>query len=309
MALSDIFSGDTNWGDLATGLAGLYGNYQSYNNALNANNQISGALGGMGTNIAGLQGQLGQNQALAQQAYQAARGNVDTQNAGLERDIGTMTSNLSALSDPNSPYMQMARQALERKDAAAGRRSQWGDREVQLAAQLADYVGKYSPGMQSAITNARNQISQNNMGLANIFGTMNNPASSGQTALQQMLQQRMAGANGAGREAGNRVNSNLSNLIGSGVKGLGGLAGLFGGGGGNGGILGGLFQDGAYSGFGDGSLFGNSFAPLGDYGVDTSGLGGYGYGNLPMGDYFGGGGIGGVPTAWDGGLSDDSLWD
>lgn len=47
-------------------------------------------------------------------------------------------SQLSSMYGPNSPYAQQLRQQLERKDAAAGRRSQYGPREVQLQAALAD---------------------------------------------------------------------------------------------------------------------------------------------------------------------------
>lgn len=317
MALSDLFSGDSGsgWGDMMGSLAGLYGNVQGYQNASNVGNQVSGAigqnLGAVGGNISGLQQQNALAQQQAQQAYAAARGNVDTQNQGLQGDINTMTTNLNALSDPNSPYMQMARQAIERKDAASGRRSQWGDREVQLAAQLADYVGKYSPGMQSSITNARNQINQNNMGLASIFSTMNNPNANGQSSLAQMLQQQLTGANTAnttGRQAANSQTNNLTGLLTNGGKLLGGLGSLFGNSGGSN-ILSSLFNAGSSSGFGDGSLWGNSFQPMSDYGIDTGGLGGYGFGNLPAGDYFGGGGIGGVPTAWDGGDAGGGGWD
>ena len=321
---------DNSYMGIANNLAGLWGNYQGMQNANNVNNQVQQSLGQnsatTSASIQQLQQQIAQQRAEAQAAYEAARGNVGTQNQGLEGDIGTMTTNLNALSDPNSPYMQQARAAIERKDAAAGRRSQWGERETQLSGTLADYVGKYSPAMQSAITNARNQINANNLGLANMYSTMNNPADRNQQALAQMLQQQQAGATAAnttGRAAANSATNNTTGMIQNGTKGLGGLMGLFGGtGGGTGwegmGMLGNLFSSPGGSGFGDGSLWGNSFQPMSDYGVDTAGaLGGYGYGNLPAADYFGGGGFGGVPTAgytgWDGGfgggLSDDSIWD
>lgn len=316
-----------NWDGIGSGLANLWGGIQGMNNANQTNNQVSGALnqnlGTTSTAITQLQQQIEQQRREAQAAYEAAQRNATAQNQGLEGDIGTMTANLQALNDPNSPYMQMARQAIERKDASAGRRSQWGEREVQLAGTLADYVGKYAPGLQGSITNARNQINQNNLGLANLFSTMNNPADRNQLALAQMLQQQQSGAgalNTTGRDASNRANNQQTSLITNGIKGLGGLAGmLFGNGGGSGsfggGMLSNLWSSPDSTGFGDGALWGNNFQPLSDYGLDTSGLGGYGYGSLPMGDYFGGGGLGGVPTlgGWDGGfgtsLSDDSIWD
>lgn len=55
-------------------------------------------------------------------------------NAAIQGQI----SQLSNMYGPNSPYAQQLRQTLERKDAAAGRRSQYGPREVQLQAALAD---------------------------------------------------------------------------------------------------------------------------------------------------------------------------
>lgn len=52
---------------------------------------------------------------------------------------------LQNLFNPNSPYAQMARQRMERQDAAAGRRSQYGNRETQLAALLADKQASTMP--------------------------------------------------------------------------------------------------------------------------------------------------------------------
>jgi hypothetical protein len=48
---------------------------------------------------------------------------------------GTMDT-INNLYSPDSPYAQQMRQAMERKDAASGRRSQYGTRETQLAAAL-----------------------------------------------------------------------------------------------------------------------------------------------------------------------------
>jgi len=317
MALSDLWtSADSagGWGGVASGLLGLYGGMQGVNTANHVNSQVGGLLQQQQALAAQQQQALQQQQQAARDAYTAAQGNVNSQNAGLNNDISTMTANLSALSDPNSPYMQQARQAIERKDAAAGRRSQWGERETQLAGQLADYVGKYSPAMQSAITNARNQINQNNLGLAGIFSGMNNTANNGAGNLMNSLSGAATSANTTGRAAQQSATNNMTSLLGGGIRAGASLAQmLFGGGGGgsDAGIWGNMFNSGSgTSGFGDGSLWGNSFQPMSDYGSSTSNLGGYGYGNLPAGDYFGGGGFGGVPTAWDGGgLNDSSLWD
>lgn len=50
---------------------------------------------------------------------------------------GATANQLADLFSPNSPYAQQLRQQLDRRDAAAGRRSQYGTRETELAAQLA----------------------------------------------------------------------------------------------------------------------------------------------------------------------------
>lgn len=73
-------------------------------------------------------------------------------------------SQLQNLFSPNSPYAQMARQRMERQDAAGGRRSQYGNRETQLAALLADKQASTMPqqeryaqgigGQQNAMVNA-----------------------------------------------------------------------------------------------------------------------------------------------------------
>jgi hypothetical protein len=46
---------------------------------------------------------------------------------------------------PNSPYAQQMRQTLDRRDAAAGRRSQYGPREVELQANLANMNSRNAP--------------------------------------------------------------------------------------------------------------------------------------------------------------------
>jgi len=67
---------------------------------------------------------------------QVAQGAAQTR-AGTQQQIET----LSGMYGPNSPYAQNLRQALARKDAAAGRNSQYGPREVDLQARLAGLQG------------------------------------------------------------------------------------------------------------------------------------------------------------------------
>lgn len=234
MDFSSFFSGG-NFNDMASGLVGLYGGAQGANTANNVNQQVQGNIG---QNNAVLQGQIGTLQSQiaadrqrAQEAYDRSSADVTGQNAQLQGNINTMTGSLNALSDPNSSYMQNARQAIERQDAAAGRRSQWGERETQLAGTLADYVGKYSPGLNNSITAGRNQINQNNQGLASLFSNMNNPSDRNQQALAQLLQQSQnltTQMNTTGRQAANSATNNTTGLVNSGIKALSGLGGLYG---------------------------------------------------------------------------------
>jgi hypothetical protein len=63
---------------------------------------------------------------------------------------GSSMANLSDLYGPNSPYAGQLRQEMERRDAAAGRRSQYGPREVELQAKLADQYGRHAPSFSAA---------------------------------------------------------------------------------------------------------------------------------------------------------------
>lgn len=63
---------------------------------------------------------------------------------------------LSAMFGPNSAYAQTLRQQLERKDAQGGRRSQYGPREVELQAKLADMAARYGSGISQQNINAAN---------------------------------------------------------------------------------------------------------------------------------------------------------
>lgn len=66
-----------------------------------------------------------------------------------KKKLQEQQSQLQSLFSPNSPYAQQMRQRVERKDAAAGRRSQYGPREAQLAAILADRQAQTMPQQQT----------------------------------------------------------------------------------------------------------------------------------------------------------------
>lgn len=101
--------GGFNMGGLATGLANLYGGYQGMQQA----------------------GQLQENAAQTNQA--------------LQGQMGTL-ANMYA---PDSAYAKQLAQQLARKDAAAGRNSQYGPRAVELQARLAAMAPQVANSMSS----------------------------------------------------------------------------------------------------------------------------------------------------------------
>jgi hypothetical protein len=93
-------------------------------------------------------------------------------------------SSLSSMYGPDSPYAKQLRQTLERQDARAGRNSQYGPREVQLQALLADKAASTAGTIgtlsgQSADINARRTALRNQqlgtlLGMGQRSGLFNN---------------------------------------------------------------------------------------------------------------------------------------
>lgn len=83
------------------------------------------------------------------------------------REIGGQLNGLQSLYGQNSPYAQALRQQLARKDAAGGRRSQYGPREVELQARLAQMASGQAGTMANLM-----QMQQANRGqsLAQLAG-------------------------------------------------------------------------------------------------------------------------------------------
>lgn len=102
-------NGGFNFGRLAEGLGGLYSGYQ------------------------GMQ-QAGQLRDQAAQTNQALQGQMGT---------------LANMYSPDSPYAKQLAQQLARKDAAAGRNSQYGPRAVELQARLASMAPTVANSMSS----------------------------------------------------------------------------------------------------------------------------------------------------------------
>ena len=95
-----------------------------------------------------------------------------------EPDFGSVYAKMDEMYNPNGVYAQNLRTTLERKDAAAGRRSQYGPREVNLLAALAQARAQSEPGYLNAAAAE-----------ANAFNSMAvNDANSRRAALQAALQ-------------------------------------------------------------------------------------------------------------------------
>jgi len=174
-----------------------------------------------------------------------------------QKGYDQLQNNLQNLYGPNSPYAQNMRAQLERKDAAAGRRSQYGPREVELQSNLANAYSKNAPAMLATM----------NQGNANRNTTIN--------GVLQLLKQ-----NGAFGGLDNLFSSSPLASLGGAMSGIGALdsIGALGLGGFDAGIggLGSLFGLGNIGGEGDGwgqklgsiggSLFGGPIGgPIGSF--------------------------------------------
>lgn len=292
-----------NIANVAAALGGAYTANRTNSQVQNAIGQNTGVVN---NTIKDLQSQIAASRAQAEQQYAAAQGQVGTQNAALSSQADAMAQQLAALSDPNSAYMQNARSAIERKDAAAGRRSQWGEREVQLQGTLADYVSSRAPALNNSITGTRNQISQNNQGLASLFANTNAVPDRNTQTLVQLLQQQLQAASAANTTGRQASNSNVNNLMGL-ARTVGGMFNSTSETGGLGGINdyytpsvsngitgydvdfgGGIDPGFAYGGWGDGGgYYGDAFGGGSNW-FDSGSSGGFDYGS--------------------GGIMDNSLW-
>lgn len=141
--------------------------------------------------------------------------NYGARNSEVNKQIG----GLEALYSANSPYAQQMRQAMERKDAAAGRRSQYGTREVELQAALATQASRMAPTLQQLYQQKQNQrgMALNSLlrnpevarylsnGLGSLFGQTATPASYGMeewspgySMSNPAMQEAISGNNGFG---------------------------------------------------------------------------------------------------------------
>jgi hypothetical protein len=92
------------------------------------------------------------------------------QNRANSKQLKGQQASLEGLYGQNSPYAQSMRQQLERRDAASGRRSQYGPREVELQAALAGNAAKLAPTLNQLGTQ---RIQNRNQGHAALGQMLN----------------------------------------------------------------------------------------------------------------------------------------
>lgn len=121
------------------------------------------------------------------------------------RSAGSVANSLGNMFSQNSPYAQQLRQQLERKDAAAGRRSQVGTREVELQARLAGMANQAAPNQLAA----QQQRYQQYMTMANNLGK-----------ISQLYPQLVKGFSGLSSlfSGGSSPTLDLGNIYGSGAS-------------------------------------------------------------------------------------------
>ncbi len=139
--LSDLFGGDS--GGIPTGTA------QSALSGLGIGGGGSGGiLGGIGSLLRG----IGGGSALTG-GIRAASGLYDLyarnqQADALQNRFNQLNDSVNNLYAPGSPEALRLRQTIERQDAKAGRNSQYGPREVDLAARIADIKARQTAALQ-----------------------------------------------------------------------------------------------------------------------------------------------------------------
>lgn len=121
---------------------------------------ISAFMGGGGGSKAGGIGAYGDMASSLYGLY-----NANKQKKRMQEQAGQLNS----LFSPNSPYAQQMRQRLDRKDAASGRRSQYGPREAQMMAHMAEMNSRNTPYLQQlnqGIGGMENMMARNGLNFA-----------------------------------------------------------------------------------------------------------------------------------------------
>lgn len=175
-----------------SGLSNLFSGGQGSQIANGANQQVTTNMLSTGLNDTGLGALVGLGAGLSN-----------------KNSLSGQINNLQGLYGQNSSYAQALRQQLERRDAAAGRRSQYGPREVELQAALAGNATKLAPSLQQ-LYSQKNMV--NNLMLSSL---LNN---------KQLLPQLQSAWNGLGSlfSSGGGTSPFVGGGFQSGTEGMGG---------------------------------------------------------------------------------------
>lgn len=146
-------------GQIGSQLGGQFGSQLGYNVATgqgatqigrNMNTGYAPQTGGGGTGV---------NRGDLLAAGLGALGSIYVNNRA-RKDAQSNVTDLGSMFGPDSAYAQQLRQQLERRDAAAGRRSQYGPREVELQARLAELAARSAPQISQANMQAQQVANQ-----------------------------------------------------------------------------------------------------------------------------------------------------
>lgn len=149
---------------------------------------LGGGLGSVGSAIGGMAGGAAGNSAAGIGDTSAPSTNSDASTGGgmnpmemlpylgslylqgkTAGQYNDLAGGLQSLYTQDSPYAQMLRQQLVRKDAASGRRSQYGGREVELQARLAELNSRNAPTLANLRASASIQRANQ---LKDLYGLM-----------------------------------------------------------------------------------------------------------------------------------------
>lgn len=157
--------------------------------------------------LADLQRQQSELEAMfAQQAANAPKVAMPHAPAMRSPNLAGVSQKLDAMFGPNSESAQTLRSQLERADAAAGRRSQYGPREVELLARLSQLRAQTEPNYMNAEVSAANAANQH---AYSVYAAQ----MQGATAQAQMRQQELQRAMVARQNMmGNQADINKARL-------------------------------------------------------------------------------------------------
>lgn len=153
-------------------------------------NSILNSIGMVAPNTASAIGKLGMNAvggALGGASSGGQSGGINTGNVlgsllqmyqgnQYQDSIKQLYGQLASQFDPDSAYAKQLRQQLDRRDAAAGRRSQYGPREVELQAKLAENQSRQATTLAGLLKDSNAGLTsqlQGAIGLGNETGLNN----------------------------------------------------------------------------------------------------------------------------------------